>query len=75
MGFGWNMAPFIFQTIVEALCKHVKEKYSIVMQGYIDDLVLPHTDAEVLERFMPLILKDFKNFGLQLNEAKCVLKP
>lgn len=75
MGFGWNMAPHIFQSIADAVCQYITEKFGIHALVYYDDLLLFCRDERKLGEAMPLIVDQLVHLGFQLNEAKCVTSP
>lgn len=75
MGFGWNMAPHVFQTLADALCKHIKQTYQVDALVYYDDMLLFSTDEDSLKKVFSLIAADIINYGFQINEKKCVSEP
>jgi len=39
MGFGWNMAPYIFEEITRCLTLHTEKLFGLRSWGYLDDIL------------------------------------
>ncbi len=51
MGFGWNMAPAVFQTIIEAVCKHINTETGLRSWAFYDDILFAsHSGEELKEK-------------------------
>lgn len=49
MGFGWNMAPAVFQTVIEAIGKHIQESSKIQSWSFYDDILYASTNEDELK--------------------------
>lgn len=76
MGFGWNMAPAVFQIFTTALVKHFKAEFKdLALWGFSDDLLGMVRDKKRCQLIIDHIVKTCNHYGIKVNMLKSVLKP
>lgn len=75
MGFGWNMAPAIFQTIVEAVNKYILQEYQLRSWSFYDDILYSSFSPDDLRAKTGAAVVELKRLGFLVNVGKSVLEP
>jgi hypothetical protein len=74
MPFGISIAPFVCQTLLNAIIETIKKDTPYVW-GHIDDVIIAAKSRRVLQSAIDKLIIKLELAGWKLNKAKCELKP
>lgn len=71
---GLSISPFVMQRFTNAILNSVRSRL-VRCWGHIDDMLLAHTDPEVLRNIVLELVEKLTSVGWRINFNKSILKP
>ena len=73
MGFGWSMAPAIFQTLMKAILKRIHQLFGVLGEVMFDDCLFSRSNLN--QETIDKVVKFFTQIGFEINLKKSILSP
>ena len=75
MPFGLNMAPYVFQRIINEVLAPLQDRHFVLCESYLDDIWLQADTASALRKAISYVVAHLETIGFVINKAKSLLEP